>query len=56
VAELLDGLSAENLPGAVEIASLPEHVRGFDDVKERQHEAALAKQSELMAAFRLRSA
>jgi indolepyruvate ferredoxin oxidoreductase len=56
VAELLDGLAAENLPTAVEIASLPDHVRGFDDVKERQHEAARAKQAELMAAFRLRSA
>jgi indolepyruvate ferredoxin oxidoreductase len=56
VAELLDGLTAESLPVAVEIASLPEHVRGFDDVKERQHEAACAKQAELLAAFRLRSA
>jgi indolepyruvate ferredoxin oxidoreductase len=55
VAELLDGLCAENLPVAVEIASLPEHVRGFDDVKERQHEAARAKQAELLAAFRLRA-
>ena len=56
VAELLDGLGPENLPLAVEIAGLPEHVRGFDDVKERQHEAARAKQTELLAAFRLRSA
>ena len=40
VAELLDGLAPESLPTAVEIASLPEHVRGFDDVKERQHEEA----------------
>jgi indolepyruvate ferredoxin oxidoreductase len=55
VAELLAGLTAENLPLAVEIASLPEHVRGFDDVKERQHEAAEAKQAELLAAFRLRA-
>jgi indolepyruvate ferredoxin oxidoreductase len=56
VAELLDGLGAENLPVALEIASLPEHVRGFDDVKERQHEEARHKQAELLAAFRLRSA
>jgi indolepyruvate ferredoxin oxidoreductase len=56
VAELLDGLAAESLPVAVELASLPEHVRGFDDVKERQHQAAQAKQAELLAAFRLRSA
>ena len=53
--ELLDGLSAENLPLAIELASLPEHVRGFDDVKERQHGEVSAKQSELLAAFRLRA-
>jgi indolepyruvate ferredoxin oxidoreductase len=56
VAELLDGLGRENLATAALIASLPEHVRGFDDVKERQAEAARAKQAELLAAFRLRSA
>ena len=56
VAELEAGLSADNLATAVEIASLPEHVRGFDDVKERQHEAAQTKQADLLAAFRLRSA
>jgi indolepyruvate ferredoxin oxidoreductase len=55
VAELLDGLADENLPIAVEIASLPEHVRGFDDVKERQHDAAETKRAELLAAFRLRA-
>jgi indolepyruvate ferredoxin oxidoreductase len=55
VAELVDGLTPENLPTALEIASLPEHVRGFDDVKERQHEEARHKQSELLAAFRLRA-
>jgi indolepyruvate ferredoxin oxidoreductase len=56
LAELLDGLGPENLPIALEIASLPEHVRGFDDVKERQHGEAQHKQAELLAAFRLRSA
>jgi len=55
VAELLDGLSPESLPVAVEIASLPEHVRGFDHVKEHQHEEALTKERELLAAFRLRA-
>jgi indolepyruvate ferredoxin oxidoreductase len=53
--ELLDGLTAESLPLAVEIASLPEHVRGFDSVKERQSEAAFPKRQELLAAFRLRA-
>jgi indolepyruvate ferredoxin oxidoreductase len=56
LAELQGALTPESLPLAVEIASLPEHVRGFDDVKERQYEAARAKQAELLAAFRLRSA
>jgi indolepyruvate ferredoxin oxidoreductase len=55
VAELLDGLTAENLPVAVELASLPEHVRGFDSVKERQYEEARQKHAELLAAFRLRT-
>ncbi len=50
--ELLDALTAENLPTAVEIASLPEMVRGFDTVKERHLEAARHKEAELLAAFR----
>jgi len=51
--ELLESLTPESLPVALEIASLPEHVRGFDDVKERQHGEARQKQDELLAAFRL---
>jgi indolepyruvate ferredoxin oxidoreductase len=50
--ELLDALTPENLPIAVEIASLPEQVRGFDSVKERHLEAARHKETELLAAFR----
>ncbi len=50
--ELLDSLTRENLPIAVEIASLPEEVRGFDTVKERLLEAARHKEAELLAAFR----
>jgi len=49
---LLEGLTRENRDVAVEIASLPEQVRGFDTVKERQLEAARAKERELVAAFR----
>ncbi len=52
VAELLDGLRPENLDLAVEIASLPEGIRGFFDVKERTLEDARDKQRQLMAAFR----
>ncbi|MGH0037358.1 MAG: indolepyruvate ferredoxin oxidoreductase family protein [Myxococcota bacterium] len=53
--ELLAGLSAENRDLAVEIASLPEHIRGFDTVKERSIEEAQAKEQDLLAAFRLRA-
>jgi len=52
VSELLAGLTAENRPIAVEIASLPEHVRGFDTVKERHLAEAKEKERELLAAFR----
>jgi indolepyruvate ferredoxin oxidoreductase len=55
VTELLEGLGAENLVTAVEIASLPEHVRGFDDVKERQHAEVEHKQAELLSTFRLQA-
>ncbi len=50
--ELLESLTRENLPVAVEIASLPEHVRGFDTVKDRHLEQARHKEAELLAAFR----
>jgi len=50
--ELLAGLTAQNHALAVEIASLPEHVRGFDLVKEAQLEEARAREAELLAAFR----
>jgi indolepyruvate ferredoxin oxidoreductase len=56
VEELCEGLGADNFDVAVQIAGLPEHVRGFESVKERQLEAALAKEQELLAAFRLKSA
>jgi len=52
--ELLSGLSRENLELAVEIAALPEQIRGFDDVKERHLESVRAKQRELLDAFRRR--
>jgi indolepyruvate ferredoxin oxidoreductase len=53
--EILAGLGPESLELAVELASLPEHVRGFDLVKEEQLANARAKQSELLEAFRLRA-
>ena len=34
---------------------MPEHVRGFDDVKERQHAEMQQKQAELLSTFRLQA-
>jgi len=36
----------------VELASIPEHIRGYGHVKERHLKAAKAKEAELVAAFR----
>jgi indolepyruvate ferredoxin oxidoreductase len=52
VDELAEGLTSENRPLAVEIASLPEQVRGYDTVKERNLALAKEKERELLAAFR----
>jgi indolepyruvate ferredoxin oxidoreductase len=52
VDELLAGLSADRLPLAVEIAKLPEDIRGYGHVKERHLKAARGKWAELMARWR----
>ncbi len=49
---LLSGLTAENHDIAVEIASLPEHIRGYGHVKERHIDEVTAKETALLAAFR----
>ena len=50
--ELLRELTPANRELAVEIASLPEHIRGFDTVKDAQLAAAKDKEAELLDAFR----
>jgi indolepyruvate ferredoxin oxidoreductase len=50
--ELLLGLSAENLDLAVQIAEIPEQIRGFDTVKDLQITAAREKGAELLETFR----
>jgi indolepyruvate ferredoxin oxidoreductase len=50
--ELLQGLTAEKLPLAVEIARLPEDIRGYGHVKERHLVAVRAKWTRSMAAWR----
>jgi indolepyruvate ferredoxin oxidoreductase len=51
VEALLPKLSADNLAQAVAIASIPEDIRGFGHVKERNLKAAKEKEATLVAAF-----
>ena len=48
---LLPKLSADNLAQAVAIAAIPEDIRGFGHVKERNLKAARQKEAGLVAAF-----
>ena len=50
--ELLAGLNADNLALAVEIARIPEEIRGYGHVKERHLKAARPKWDGLMAQWR----
>ncbi|MBP7564453.1 MAG: indolepyruvate ferredoxin oxidoreductase family protein [Burkholderiaceae bacterium] len=52
VDELLAGLSAERHPQAIEIARLPEQIKGFGHVKERNLTATRMRWGELMARWR----
>jgi indolepyruvate ferredoxin oxidoreductase len=46
---LLDGLNADNVGLAAEIASIPEHIRGYGHVKEAHLHKAKAREAELLA-------
>ncbi|MEP6881368.1 MAG: DUF6537 domain-containing protein, partial [Dokdonella sp.] len=50
--ELLVGLDGENHALAVDIASVPEHIRGYGHVKERFHADAMKRQDDLLSAWR----
>jgi indolepyruvate ferredoxin oxidoreductase len=52
---LLADLNSDNYDVAVEIASVPEQIRGYEDVKERHLEEAREKERELLEAFALRA-
>ena len=52
VAELVGALAPHNHSLAVELARIPEHIRGYGHVKDRHVVAAKKKESELLAAFR----
>jgi indolepyruvate ferredoxin oxidoreductase len=51
LAELLDGLTADNHHIAVALASIPEKIRGFGHVKQRQRTAAKADEAALFEQF-----
>ena len=50
--ELLPRLAPHNHAIAVDLASVPEHIRGYGHVKERHLKSAKAKEAELVAAYR----
>ena len=52
VEELLVGLNPDNHGLAVEIASIPEQIRGYGHVKEEHLAKARTRQAELLAAWR----
>jgi indolepyruvate ferredoxin oxidoreductase len=52
VEEIIGKLSADNHALAVKIASIPEEIRGYGHVKERNLALAKAKQARLVEAFR----
>lgn len=52
VDEVLDGLSHDNHPLAVEIASLPEHIRGYGYIKEESVENYRRSLAELLRCWR----
>ena len=52
IEDILPGLTADNHALAVRIVSIPEEIRGFGHVKERNLKQAKAKESELLAAWR----
>ena len=51
IATLLDGLNQSNHAVAVEIASIPEHIRGFGPVKRRAVDCARQRQREMLSEF-----
>src|SRR5690348_18218917 len=50
--EIAGALSPENHALAVELARIPEQIRGFGHVKERKLRAAKAREASLLATFR----
>ncbi len=56
IAALLESLNVHNHGLAVDIASIPEHIRGFGPIKRRAMECAKEREREMLAEFESRSA
>jgi indolepyruvate ferredoxin oxidoreductase len=54
VAEILAGLTPQNHATAVDLASVPEYIRGYGHVKEAHLKTARTREAALLAAFRSR--
>jgi indolepyruvate ferredoxin oxidoreductase len=52
IGEIIAGLTPDNHALAVEIASIPEQIRGYGHVKDRHLGPAKGKWADLMAAYR----
>jgi indolepyruvate ferredoxin oxidoreductase len=52
IEELLPGLSKKNHTLAVEIAKIPEQIRGYDLVKQKHVESAKLQENELLKEFK----
>ena len=51
IEDVLNGLTARNLPLAIDIAATPEHIRGFGHIKEANLASVKARQAELLKAW-----
>ena len=51
IAEICANLSSDNLALAIEIAEVPEHIRGYGHVKEKHLLAATALRDDLLSRF-----
>ncbi|HTT82839.1 MAG TPA: indolepyruvate ferredoxin oxidoreductase family protein [Rhizomicrobium sp.] len=56
IRHLLRGLTVGNLPQAVEIANVPDDIRGYGHIKEANLKSAKAKEAKLLEAFNRRDA
>jgi len=52
IAEILDKLTPQNYAAAVDLASIPEHIRGYGHVKEKHVKDAKVREAALLEQFR----